>query len=61
MKSYLELSQGETAAGTDSSVVLKSRASHNGSELVDRARSQSGGLGLTSSASPRLGTGLHTC
>lgn len=56
--SYLELSQGETAAGADSSVVLDGRASYNRSELVDGTGSQGSSLGLASSASPRLLAGL---
>lgn len=56
--SYLELSQSEATTGADAAVVLDGRASDNRSELVDRARGQSGGLGLTSSASSRLLTGL---
>lgn len=58
-ESYLELSQGETAAGTDTTVVLDGRASHNGSELVDRSGSKGSGLGLAGSASPRLLAGLY--
>ena len=57
-ESYLELSQGETAAGADTTVVLDGRASHNRSELVDRSGSEGSSLGLTSSASPRLLAGL---
>lgn len=56
--SYLELSQGETTAGADTAVVLKGRASHNRSELVDRSGSEGSSLGLTSCASPRLLAGL---
>lgn len=56
--SYLELSQSETTASADAAVVADGRASHNGSELVDRARSDGSSLGLTSSASPQLLTGL---
>lgn len=58
-ESYLELSQGETAAGTDTAVVLDGRASHNGSELVDGSGSKGSGLGLAGSASPRLLAGLY--
>lgn len=57
--SYLELSQGETTAGTDSAVVANGRASHNRSELVDGTRSDGSGLGLTSSASSELLAGLY--
>lgn len=56
--SYLELGEGETTTGTDSSVVLNGRASHNRSELVDGAGSQGSSLGLTSSTSPGLAAGL---
>lgn len=51
---YLELSESETTAGADLAVVLNSRASHDRSELVDGARSQSGSLGLTSDTSRSL-------
>lgn len=58
INSYLELGEGETTTGTDPSVVLKGRASHDRSELVDGTGSQSSGLGLTSSTSPGLAAGL---
>lgn len=51
---YLELSEGETAAGADLAVVLDGRASDNRTELVDGAGSQSGGLGLTGSTAGSL-------
>lgn len=43
---YLQLSQGETTAGTDTAVVLDGRASDNGSEPVDGTGSDGGSLGL---------------
>lgn len=58
INSYLELGEGETTTGTDPSVILDGRASHNRSELVDGAGSQSSSLGLTSSTSPGLAAGL---
>lgn len=55
--SYLQLSQGETTAGTNAAVVLDGRASHNGAELVDGAGGQSSSLGLTGrSAADLLGS-----
>lgn len=57
-ESYLELSQGETTAGADTTVVLDGRASHNGSELVDGSGSEGSSLGLAGCASSRLLTGL---
>ena len=56
--SYLQLSQGETTAGTDTAVVLDGRASHNGSELVDGAGSDGGSLGLTGIPARDLLAGL---
>jgi hypothetical protein len=41
---YLELSEGETTASADATVVLDSRASHNGPQTVDRARRDLGSL-----------------
>lgn len=55
---YLKLSQGETPAGADLAVVLDSRASDNGTQLVDGARSQSSSLGLTSNTARGLLSGL---
>lgn len=46
--SYLELSEGETTAGTDPTVVLDGRASHDGLQLVDGAGGDKSGLGLAS-------------
>lgn len=57
---YLQLSQGEATAGTDTAVVLDSRASHDGPELVDRARGQGSSLGLTGGPSRRLLAGLYS-
>lgn len=45
-KIYLELSEGETPTGTDAAVVLDSRASNNGPQLVDGPGSKSRSLGL---------------
>lgn len=58
MISYLQLSQGETTAGTDTAVVLDGRASHNGSEPVDGAGSDGGSLGLTGIPARDLLAGL---
>lgn len=44
---YLQLSKGETTASTDTAVVLDGRAAHNGAQLVNRTRSNSGGLSET--------------
>jgi hypothetical protein len=41
---YLQLSQGETTAGTNAAVVLDGRASDNGAELVDGSGSQGSSL-----------------
>lgn len=57
--SYLELSEGETAAGADLAVVLDGRASDNRTELVDGAGSQSSGLGLTGGTARSLLAGLE--
>merc|ERR1712226_1376030 len=56
--SLLELSQGETSASSDLAVVLNSRASDNGTQLLDGARSQSSSLGLTSDTARGLLSGL---
>lgn len=56
--SYLELSQGETPTGAHLAVVLDSRASDNGTQLVDGSRGQSGGLGLTGDTTRGLLSGL---
>lgn len=56
---YLQLSQGETTAGTDTAVVLDGRASHNGPELVDGAGSDGSSLGLASIPAGDLLAGLY--
>lgn len=58
IKSYLELDEGETSTGANPAVVLKGRASHNRSQLIDGTRSESSGLGLAGCASPCLSAGL---
>jgi hypothetical protein len=55
---YLQLSQGETTAGTDTAVVLDGRASDNGSELVDGTGSDGGSLGLAGISAGDLLAGL---
>ena len=55
---YLELSQGETTAGTDTAVVLDGRASHNGTQLVDRTGSNGSSLGDTVLTTTVLTAGL---
>ena len=50
----LQLNERETTAGPDAAVVLDGRASHNGAEEVDGARSNLRGLGNTSVASGLL-------
>ena len=55
---YLQLSEGEATAGTDSSVVSDGRASHNGSEEIDRARSDGSSLGTAGVSSGGLLAGL---
>lgn len=49
-----QLNERETTAGPDAAVVLDGRASHNGAEEVDGARSNLRGLGNTSVASGLL-------
>lgn len=56
---YLQLSQGETTAGTDTAVVLDGRASHNGSQLVDGTGSDGGSLGLAGIPAGDLLAGLY--
>lgn len=56
--SYLQLSQGETTAGTDLAVVLDGRASHDRSELVGRSGSGGSSLSLTGSSAADLLGGL---
>lgn len=46
-KIYLQLSESESTTGTDTAVVLDSRATHNGTQLVNRTRGNSGGLRKT--------------
>lgn len=58
--SYLQLSQGETTASTDTTVVLDARASHNRSELVDRTGGKGGSLSLASNTSRGLLAGLYS-
>lgn len=55
---YLELSEGETAAGSDLTVVLDGRASDNRAKLVDGTGSNSSSLGLTGSTAGSLLTSL---
>jgi hypothetical protein len=55
---YLELSEGETTAGTDTAVVLDGGASHNGTQLVDGAGSNLGSLGETVLTTTVLAAGL---
>lgn len=55
---YLELSQGETTAGTDTAVVLDGGASHNGTQLVDRTGSNGSSLGDTVLTTTVLAAGL---
>lgn len=55
---YLQLSEGETTAGTDTAVVLDGRAPDNGTQLVDGARSNGSGLGDTGLTSAVLAAGL---
>ena len=56
---YLQLSQGETTAGTDTAVVLDGGASHNGTQLVDGTGSDGSGLSETVFTSAVLTTGLY--
>lgn len=55
---YLELSDGETPAGTDAAVVLDRGASDNRPQLVDRPGSESGSLGLADLTAVNLLGGL---
>lgn len=54
----LDLLDGEATAGADLGVVSEGGASDSGAERLDGAQAELGSLGLTSSASPLLGTGL---
>ena len=56
---YLQLGKGETTTGTDTAVVLDGRAPHNGTQLVDGARGNSGGLRETGLTTAVLATGLY--
>lgn len=58
MSIYLQLGESETTAGTDTAVVLDGRAPHNGTQLVDRTRSNGGGLGDTGLTTTVLPAGL---
>jgi len=54
----LDLLNGETTAGSDLGVVSEGGASDGGAEGLNGSETELGSLGLTSSASPLLGTGL---
>lgn len=56
---YLQLSQGETTASTNTAVVLDGGAAHNGTQLVDGTGSDGSGLGDTVLTSAVLTTGLN--
>jgi len=58
MNTHLQLSKGETTAGADTAVVLESRATDNGAELVDGAGSDGGSLSSASVAASLLLAGL---
>lgn len=55
----LQLLEGETAASPRAAVVFDGRASHNRTELVDWARSNSSGLGQTGLTTAVLASGLY--
>lgn len=55
---YLQLSQSETTAGTDTAVVLDGRAVHNGTQLVHRTGSNGSSLGETVFTTTVLPAGL---
>ena len=57
-ESYLQLSQGETTASTNFTVVLDGRASDDRPQLVDRSGRNGGGLGLPDSTTTDLLGGL---
>lgn len=57
--SLLQLLEGETAASSRAAVVFDGRASHNGTKLVDWARSNSSGLGQTGLTTAVLASGLY--
>ena len=57
-QNYLQLSPGETTTRPDTTVVLDGRASHNGTQLVNRTGSDGGGLSETGITSAVLATGL---
>ncbi len=54
----LDLLNGETTARADLGVVSEGGASDGGAERLNGAETELGSLGLTSSASSLLGTGL---
>jgi hypothetical protein len=56
--SYLQLPQTETPTSSCSPVILDRRASHNGSEFVDRSRGNSCSFGETVGATAGLAAGL---
>lgn len=56
--SYLQLSQGEASTSALAAVVFDRRASDDRSEAVSGTRSDSSGLGKTSSAASRFAAGL---
>ena len=56
--SSLDLLEGETPALTQLGVVLEGRASHGGAQRLERAQTESGGLGSAGITSALLGTGL---
>lgn len=58
LKSYLQLGQGETTSGSYTAVVLDRWASDNGSQLVNRSRSDCCSLRETSIAASKLSAGL---
>lgn len=57
-QNYLQLSTGETTTTPDTTVVLDGRASHNGTQLVNRTGSDGSGLSETGITSAVLATGL---
>lgn len=56
---YLEFLEGEATASSNAAVVLDGRASHDGPQLVNRARSDSSGLGKTGLTTTVLPAGLQ--
>ena len=58
ISAYLQLSKSETTANADLAVILDSRASNNGPQLVNRTRSDSSSLSTACDSAADLLSGL---